>query len=57
MGRCVIDDTHGTHKYNIRPFEQALRIHKLFIRIKSGRPFLNIHISYAAKRVGSILLL
>jgi hypothetical protein len=57
MGRCVIDDTLGTHKYNMRPFEQVLRIHKLFIRIKSGRQFLNIHISYATKRVGSTLLL
>jgi hypothetical protein len=30
MGRCVIDDTHEA-------FEQTLKIHKVFTRIKSGR--------------------
>jgi hypothetical protein len=32
MGWCVIDDTHGAHKYNISPSSK----HKEFTKCSSG---------------------
>jgi hypothetical protein len=51
MGQCVIDDTHGAHKHNMRPLSR----HQEFTNCSSGLRVkdssLNIHIIMLPKEL------